>query len=427
MTQEQALTILKSGVNVFLTGEPGAGKTFTINIFRDWLKERGVNYAVTASTGIAATHIGGSTIHSWSGIGVKKKVSYSTANDMHPLAQEKIQRAKVLIIDEISMIDAETLDKVDFHLRALKDEDLPFGGLQIVFVGDFFQLPPVTKKDDVHFAFEAESWKESNPTICYLSEQHRQSDKVFLSILEGMRNGTISDEHRSILRSRSEKSLGVSSSATQLYTHNFDVDMMNDAELDKLPGKPQGFQSSSFGYPKLVEHLMRNCLSPELLILKQGAIVMFTRNNFDAGYVNGTLGTVTGFTQSEKDPLPIVETKDGRIIVPSRAQWVFEEDGLVKASFSQIPLKLAWAITVHKSQGMSLDEASIDLSNTFEYGQGYVAISRVRTLEGLYFKGNRLHSMSLLMHPKIVEQDKIFRELNGQITERPTSGKLFNN
>jgi ATP-dependent DNA helicase PIF1 len=424
MTQEQALEILKSGVNVFLTGEPGAGKTFTINIFRDWLKERGTNYAVTASTGIASTHIGGTTIHSWSGIGVKKKIAYHHAYDLHPLAQEKIQRAKVLIIDEVSMLDAPTLDKVDFMLRALKNEELPFGGLQIVFVGDFFQLPPVSKKDDVEFAFEAESWVEAAPTVCYLTEQHRQSDAVFLDILKAMRNGQVTDEHKKILFSRAEKHSGATPSATQLYTHNIDVDIVNDDELRKLPGSPSGYQGTSFGHPKLVEHLMRNCLSPDILVLKVGARVMFTRNNFDAGYVNGTIGTITGFTES-KDPLPIVLTKDGKTIIPNRAQWVFEEEGAVKASFSQIPLRLAWAITVHKSQGMSLDEASMDLSNIFEYGQGYVAISRVRDLAGLHFKGTRIHSMAFMMHPKVVEQDKIFKAENGVLKERKVEQTLF--
>ena len=182
MTQDEALAILKTGLNVFLTGEPGSGKTHTINQYVAWLRERGVEPAVTASTGIAATHINGMTIHSWSGIGIKRDMTDYDIELIHSREKtaRRIVEAKVLIIDEISMLDAATLGSVDRVLRTLRRRTLqaeqPFGGLQVIFVGDFFQLPPVSKNEQAKFAFESSAWKEANPVICYLSEQHRQED-----------------------------------------------------------------------------------------------------------------------------------------------------------------------------------------------------------------------------------------------------------
>ena len=197
MTQEEALSILKLGVNVFLTGEPGSGKTHTINRYIEWLRERSVEPAVTASTGIAATHVGGMTIHSWSGIGVKRDVNDW---DVEMIASKektahRIINAKVLIIDEISMLDARTLGSVDKVLRTLRHKTLmpeePFGGLQIIFVGDFFQLPPVSRGESAQFAFESTAWREANPVVCYLSEQHRQEDGKFIELLNAVRRGEV--------------------------------------------------------------------------------------------------------------------------------------------------------------------------------------------------------------------------------------------
>lgn len=401
MTQSEALEILKSGKNVFLTGEPGSGKTHTIGLFTEWLREQGREYAVTASTGIAATHINGTTIHSWAGIGIKRETKNIDVNRFHEIMVKNIQRAKTLIIDEVSMLDATTIDLVDFVLRELRAGWGAFGDIQIVFVGDFFQLPPVvTDSTKTFFAFESDAWKKAAPVTCYLTEQHRQSDQVFLEILSSMRNGTTTPNHRKILM---EKVIAASKDATILYTHNVDVDRVNDDELAKLGGETRTNRASVSGIPFLVERLMKSCLSPEMLRLKVGARVMFTKNNFDVGYVNGTIGVVTRFRNGN----PVVLTSWGEEIYPEPERWTFEEYGITKASFTQIPLRLAWAITVHKSQGMSLDEAVVDLSKAFEYGQGYVAISRVRSLSGLTLTG--LNDKTFMMHPKVIEQDKIFR------------------
>jgi len=405
MKQLEALAILKTGMNVFLTGEPGSGKTHTINQYIAWLRERGVEPAVTASTGIAATHVGGYTIHSWSGIGVKNKISNW---DIEMIASrektmKRIIDAKVLIIDEVSMLDGDTLTSVDKVLRTLRSSTRPFGGLQMIFVGDFFQLPPVSKERGASFAFESAAWREANPVVCYLSEQHRQEDGDFLDMLAALRHGTFGASHMSRLKSRTGI-LPKTEVATRLYTHNADVDRINTESLGKIQGSGRRYEMRSSGASALVEALKKNCLSPETLELKEGAAVMFTRNNFEEGYVNGTLGTVTGFSPTGA---PIVKIKSGQKITAEPQEWAIQDGNRILAKITQVPLRLAWAITVHKSQGMSLDAAIIDLGNAFEYGQGYVAISRVRTLQGLFLEA--FNERALQLHPKIVEQDKAFR------------------
>lgn len=402
MTQEKALEILKSGRNVFLTGEPGAGKSHTIKLFTDWLEEQKRDYAVTASTGIAASHIDGSTIHSWSGLGIRRNLQKEQLEGLkrNYWLTGKIRSVRTLIIDEISMLDAVALNDVSNIMAAVHGNTKPFGGVQIVFVGDFFQLPPVSKdRETMRFAFQAESWIMADPVVCYLTEQHRQSDAEFLAILGAMRAGEVTEAQKDRL-----KSCTLSSRPdTQLFTHNADVDQLNKAELAKLKGKEHVYQMQEGGIPALIATLKRGCLSPEKLVLKEGATVMFTRNNFNAGYVNGSIGRVMKFEHGD----PVVKLLDGRIVRPEMAEWTFRERRETKAFIRQIPLRLAWAVTVHKSQGMSLDSALIDLSNTFEFGQGYVAISRVRTLQGLHLIG--INEMAFAMHPVVVEQDAKFR------------------
>lgn len=404
MNQDTALEILKSGVNVFLTGEPGSGKSYTIGKFKEWMDSNNKSYAVTASTGIAASLIDGVTIHSWTGLGIRRNLRQDQVEDMrwNSYVAMRVSGVDVLIIDEISMLDAVAINDINNILCIVRGDSRPFGGVQIVFVGDFFQLPPVTKEgEQKQFAFESTAWLRANPVVCYLDEQHRQDDPVFLDILTSMRRGEITSEHKAILRSAKLEE----TPDTQLFTHNSDVDHLNRQRLSLLDGPEQVYDMTSYGPDKLVEGLKKNCLSPERLILKKGAVVMFTRNNPIRGFVNGTIGKVVDFRTWG----PVVELLDGTQIVPDRAEWEFKEGDNVKAAIKQIPLRLAWAITVHKSQGMSLDAAKIDLTHTFEYGQGYVAISRVRSLKGLHIIG--VNDEVFKMHPKVVAQDKKFREL----------------
>lgn len=426
MIQDEALQILRTGANVFLTGEPGSGKTHTVNRYVRWLRECGIDPAITASTGIAAAHIGGYTIHSWSGIGIK---SHLTKDDFDRLRQNKrlarrVRATRTLVIDEVSMLSAATLALVDAACRALRENHEPFGGMQVVLVGDFFQLPPVVPRDmperselqllpseneRTRFAYDSASWHALHPTICYLSEQHRQEDAAFLDILSAIRNGTVNANHRALLQSRCVPALSAkpnAASVTQLYSHNIDVDRVNASALRKLPGDSREFVMERAGPDALTEQLTRGCLSPETLVLKQGARVMFTKNNFTDGFVNGTTGTVAGF-DDDAEGCPIAELRNGRRLIAEPAEWSIETNGQPLARVIQVPLRLAWAITVHKSQGMSLDTAHVDLTGAFEYGQGYVALSRVRALRGLTLAG--FNERALAVHPEIIERDNDFR------------------
>ncbi|MGE5541134.1 MAG: AAA family ATPase [Bacillota bacterium] len=409
MTQAQALDILKTGANVFLTGEPGSGKTHTLSAYIAWLKSHGIEPSVTASTGIAATHVGGMTIHSWSGIGI---LEHLDAEDLDRIASKehvarRIQKAKVLIIDEISMLSAGALSMVDAVAREVRRDTRAFGGLQVIFCGDFFQLPPVTRGGTpAEFAFMSPSWRSATPLVCYLTEQHRQEDDTYLSILSAIRDGSFDHTHASAILSRESDGDELESDTPRLFTHNADVDRINDECLARLPGSSRAFRMETTGPDVLIEGLKRGCLSPETLELKVGAVVMCTKNHPAGMYVNGTLGTVTGFARGSGEP--IIETRDGRELSMVSTEWALEENGKVRAKIAQVPLRLAWAITIHKSQGMSMDAAAIDLSRSFEFGQGYVALSRVRSLSGLVLLG--WSEQATLVHPEVARMDERLRE-----------------
>jgi GTPase SAR1 family protein len=409
MKQLTALSIMKAGKNVFLTGSAGAGKTYTLNQYIRYLKARKIPVAVTASTGIAATHLNGITIHAWAGFGVKKTVVKA---DLDAIKEKKhlrehLEQTKVLIIDEISMMHRCQLDMTNKILKYIRQNNEPFGGLQVVFCGDFFQLPPIGDNGESNkdkFAFMSEAWVEAAPVICYLSEQHRQKGNSLDTILNEIRAGAVSENSIKLLRVASLTEL---KDAPKLFTHNYDVEGINRQEMSKLKSRSRYFDAETKGNPKLLEMLKSNVRTDEKLELKLGAKVMFIKNNFEKGYINGSLGTIADFTN---EGMPIVDLSDGKRIFCEREKWAIEDEkGKALASFEQFPLRAAWAITVHKSQGMTLDEAEVDLSNTFERGQGYVAISRVRSIEGLSLKG--FNQMALELDPLAMKADRRFKEL----------------
>ena len=416
MKQKEALDLLKLGENVFLTGAAGAGKTWLLNSYIDHLRSHGVEVAVTASTGIAATHLNGKTIHSWSGMGVRDHVTH---DDLERLAKNRRIRqnhdnAQVLVIDEVSMLHPHQLDMVDRIARHLLDGGKPFGGLQVILCGDFFQLPPVSpgSAEAVRFAYEAEAWQTGNFRVCYLEEQFRQGDDPLLTILNDIRGGMAGEHTKVPLRTRYKREPEGNVRPTKLYAHNINVDRINDQELAKLPGKEKTFHMESRGFAALVDGLKKSCLAPEQLRLKAGADVMFIRNAPDGAYVNGTRGVVESF---DADGWPVIRTFDNERIVAAPAEWKYEDNGDVRATISQVPLRLAWAITIHKSQGMTLDAAEIDLGKAFEPGMGYVALSRVRSLAGL--KLMNLNDVALQVHPEILAQDSMLRRRSQQARE----------
>jgi len=434
MLQSTALSILKTGENVFLTGAPGAGKTYVLNQYIDFLNQYEVEVAVTAYTGIAASHINGRTLHSWAGL---------TPGPMHEDAQEiervranefltdRIRRARVLIIDEISMLHPEQFDRVDLICRTARNSHEPFGGLQLICCGDFFQIPPVNGESE-KFVIDSAAWKNADMKICYLHEQHRQasakensSGGELLTILGAIRGGDVTPDVVAMLDARIGAKVEAPIGIARLYTHRENVDEINAAELRKLTTPDVIYEVYTNGPAALVDKLKKD-YDVNKLVLKIGARVMFTKNNMGAGYVNGTLGEIIGFenpggqeggADSENadtaatEAAPVIMTFDKKRIIANRNQWKIEGGGKAnkktQASVSQLPLKLAWAITVHKSQGMTLDAAIIDLGRAFDRGMGYVALSRVRELRNISLVG--FNAVALQVSPRVQSLDAGFR------------------
>lgn len=469
MRQSSTLDILKTGQNVFLTGSAGSGKTYTLNQYIDYLRARRVPVAVTASTGIAATHMNGTTIHSWSGIGIKDEL---TDRDLSNLSRkqflaDRLKDTAVLIIDEISMLHAKQINLVSQVLKHVRKNDKAFGGIQVVVAGDFFQLPPIGSKGESNrekFAFMSEAWLDAKFHICYLSEQHRQVSEAanggldLDDILNQIRRQEVTFEAITALEATFDQNVDIK--RTRLYTHNLNVNSINDKELAALEGEMMRFTATSTGDSKLVETLKKTVRTQDDLVLKVGAKVMFIKNNTELSVSNGTMGELIGFaavkinddkdnsddlieddsestendadknikgkgkkTTKDKDKpkvkkpstqkMPVVRLNSGREVIAEPEEWIIEDEtGDVLASYEQVPLCLAWAITIHKSQGMTLDAAEIDLSRTFELGQGYVALSRLKSLAGLQLLG--MNDMSLQLDPLARGADKRFLALSDE-------------
>lgn len=471
MRQSSALDILKTGQNVFLTGSAGSGKTYTLNQYINYLRARRVPVAVTASTGIAATHMNGTTIHSWSGIGIKDELSDRDLTNLSrkQFLADRLKDTAVLIIDEISMLHAKQLNLVNQVLKHVRKNDAAFGGIQVVVAGDFFQLPPIGSKGESNrekFAFMSEAWLDAKFHICYLSEQHRQVSEAanggldLDDILNQIRRQEVTFEAIAALEATFDQNVDIN--RTRLYTHNLNVNKINDKELAALEGETMRFEATATGDSKLVETLKKTVRTQDELILKVGAKVMFIKNNTELGVSNGTMGELIGFaavkvddsqndsnalidnedgvdtnntTDSETDTaksdkdnakkdqknpkskkavtqkMPVVRLNSGREVIAEPEEWIIEDEtGDVLASYLQVPLCLAWAITIHKSQGMTLEAAEIDLSRTFELGQGYVALSRLKSLAGLQLLG--MNDMSLQLDPLARGADKRFLALS---------------
>lgn len=424
MKQKDALNILKLGYSVLLTGPAGSGKTYLLNQYVKHLRRRKIGVAITASTGIAATHIGGRTIHSWAGIGIKDNLSATEIRALTKKSYLKKQFAKtdVLIIDEISMLHSYRLDMIDRVCRSFKKDSLPFGGMQIVMSGDFFQLPPIsTGRVESDFVYKSSVWKEMDLRVCYLDEQHRQNDKDMIMVLKSFREDVVNEEIIKLLKGRMNQKIIHKIRPVRLFTHNVDVDFINNCELQKIKEPEYSYFMTGDGEKKLVESLMKNCLAPEKLVLKKGAIVMFVKNKFKDDkviYVNGSMGIVAGFDENN---FPIVRLNSGDSIQVLPDSWTIDAEDKVLAKINQIPLRLAWAITVHKSQGMTLESAEIDLSKSFGYGMGYVALSRLTSLDGLYLLG--INDMAYRLDPQVHEYEKILLAMS-RAAKRETNPKV---
>jgi len=410
LTQEQLLAVQRvlSGENVLITGAAGTGKSFLLRYLVQQLQDRYPNQvAVTATTGIAAANIGGQTLHSFAGIGLgfggaqklTKQIVKKTS------AVEKWQQAKVLVVDEISMLDGGLFGKLEQIARHVRKSPLPFGGLQLVLCGDFLQLPPVVNKYDVEndvqkgFCFEAPAWKNCglDRGIVFLQQCVRQAgDVAFADVLNEVRLGKVSPKTRELLKACHTDVKGPPPDdgiiPTKLYCLNRDVDKENSLQLDRLPGESVVLKAEDdWGYKEdpteksertnLVDTLNKRV--PKQLHLKVGAQVILIKNRAGCGLVNGSRGTVVAFRFN----LPLVRFDNGMLV--SMRQERFELHGLsgTKLTRLQVPLKLGWALTVHKAAGLTLSRAQLEIDRAFEAGQAYVALSRVTCTDALWISG----------------------------------------
>lgn len=419
--QEIALNLLKQGHNVFITGPAGTGKSFLIKSFIAWCKKTSRKVACTSTTGISAVLIGGVTLHSWAGLALARE-------DKHELAAKIIKKpfyvkrwcnVKALIIDEVSMLTPDFLEKLEYVARIIRKDPRIFGGIQVVTVGDMAQLPPINSC----FCFEAPLWQELFQHSVFLNENVRQKDQVFQRVLAAIRLGEVNAEVRSVLLSRLGVNIDGDIRPTRLFSHRATVDELNKEELEKLI-KNDNLPYTYHAYDKLVskhdiaapreaEYLARldKSVQPrKLLELCVGAQVMLVVNvEVAAGLCNGSRGVVIGFVNSR----PMVKFTNGLVIPISEiiVQLIIDEDTFVYRY--QVPLILAWAITTHKSQGSTLDCAEVDIGSTiFEAGQAYVALSRVKSLEGLTISA--IDFTKIRAHPKAVQ---FYQAMNRELAD----------
>jgi len=392
--QLEVVKAFEEGKNLFVTGGAGSGKSYLLSFLKRNYASLGLE--VTASTGIAAVNIGGSTIHSWAGIGLANlPIAQIIENLLSPKlarVRRKIRRARALAIDEISMISAEVFEILNQVFQSVRENDKPMGGIQILLFGDFLQLPPVNRGSaDFNFCFNSQTWQNLDLQSFALDGSFRQSDETFVKILNNLRVGNLTKFDREVLESRIGLEDLSAIRPTILTTHNLKVEQINNLELKKIPREEVVHRGEYFGEPAKIEFLKKNCLAPELLSLKAGSQVMMIKNTYQKeGIINGSLGIIRDF--SPRKNYPVVEFSNKKIITIAPEEWLierFDEEKkmiVTDAGVTQIPLILAWAMTIHKSQGLTLDKISCDLSDAFSPGQVYVALSRAKSLEGVFIK-----------------------------------------
>jgi ATP-dependent DNA helicase PIF1 len=421
--QRRAYDAIIAGHSVFVTGPGGTGKTTLIRaLYTGYKGETGKQLAVTALTGCAALLLGpwAKTLHSWAGIGLGRgnAVAVATSIAADSRKKKRWRSTNCLVIDEVSMLTPHLLEYLDVVGRVVRKCNAPFGGLQVVFVGDFYQLPPVCKDvvlapgaADRTFAFESPLWNQTVQKTITLTQIIRQKDPVFQKILNEARIGELSPESYSALESRKTMDWKRQEiKPTLIFTKNTDVAAINENQVKKLVGEERVFNAKTIAPPRMPAEVVRQIsekldkdapYDPELVLKDRAQVMLLTNQDPEAGLVNGSRGVVTGFTPLEGYPLvkflhgPPFPVRVPPVMWSSESER--EEDTV---SREQIPLRLAYAATIHKSQGSSLDSALVDIGpSTFEFGQAYVALSRVRNLDALFVY--EIHPRAFRAHPAV--------------------------
>jgi ATP-dependent DNA helicase PIF1 len=442
--QKHAFERYQQGHNVFITGPGGTGKSYLIKTIKADLEQREIKHAVCGLTGCASVLLNccAKTIHSWSGIGLG-------TGEIHEIVDKAVKNRKantnwkttrVLIVDEVSMMSVKIFDALNKIGQTIRRNHFkPFGNIQVIFIGDFYQLPPVgryTEPETTMFCFQSSDWFStfSRENHIHLKTLYRQKDPTYIKVLDEVRQGVISEESAELLKQRTlakyeDKGTGII--PTKLFPKNADADRVNQLMYMRLKDEEQTYnfakhinmmtyaESGKPIQPELLircadlsreevdqqlELLMENCKVNKELKLKKGALVMCLANlDIDAGICNGSQGVIVDFVQGTT--YPMVRFLNG--ITIQITPKVYQHGDYPRIGIEQLPLRLAWAFTIHKSQGITLDIAEMDLgSNVFEYGQSYVGLSRVRSLEGLYLSG--FNPQKIKTNPTVSEFYKLF-------------------
>jgi len=415
--------------NIFITGPGGTGKTYAIKQIYEHAISNNKRICVTALTGVASVLLdcNATTIHSWSGIGISNKTETQIINKINrsKFYKHNWENTDILIIDEISMMSCKLFELLNKIGQVIRCNKKPFGGIQLIFSGDFFQLPPVKEKV---FCFESELFNNTFDKIINLTKVFRQNDNTYKKLLINMRKGLISKKSIELLNSKmvDENFDKNTTNITRLVPTKIKAFEINNYFINNIKDKKyiykRTYKENSENLNKIEKikldlmsdiekeseynYIKESTLTEENLILKKGAYVMCIANlDLGLGIANGTTGTVVDFTPEK---LPIVQFDKHKIVI-AKKEW--KSENVPGISIFQIPLILAWGITIHKAQGLTLDKAIIDIGkDLFEAGQMYVALSRIKSLEGVYLKEFNINNLKInykvLSYYKILENDK---------------------
>lgn len=409
---EHIVALIEGGNNVFITGGAGVGKSFTLNKLKEKYKER---LHITSTTGVSAINVNGQTLHSWAGIGLADKPVEDVVKKIRkkPALYKTLLCCEMLAIDEISMLDNITFDYVNEVLKAVRENDKPFGGIQVLLFGDFFQLPPVRMKEDgKDFCFNSQAWKDLNLKAILLKDIKRQSEKELSEALNNVRIDKTSAEDLKVFYKRDvAPDYEAPKDILQIFGTNADADAYNDKCFNEIPERPYTYEAkdelyiyNDIGEPSVtvidtknitdktvskydlmaLKKFNEDCKAPEKLELKEGCRVMLLKNiDVKKGLANGSCGTVKQLTSGSIDIL--FDNGVRANLLPAEFEYI--KEGRTKIKRTQYPLRLAYGITIHKSQGMTFDKLVVNFNRIFDYGQAYVALSRTKTLEGLIIRG----------------------------------------
>lgn len=396
-------TLLNSKDNLFITGAAGTGKSYVLKLFRDMKKAQNEQVPVVASTGAAALLVNGVTFNSYFGLGIMAGGVEATIDNAltNRSVCERIVYTDTIIIDEISMISGDTFKAADLLCQKVRQNKKLFGGIRVIAVGDFLQLGPYSETEKIDWLFDSANWKKSKIKKLELTNIMRTKDKDFLEVLSKVRLGKVDSKVQKFLNKHLIKTKEQDFVGPRIFSRNYEVDDYNKKQLEFLPGTPVACPTKYAGEAGFIQRIKENLVVPEVLYLKKGALVMMRVNNFKEGFVNGTLGHVVGMTS---DVLTIKKLSGEMIHVKKHVFEHLNGNGEVVARALNFPLTLAWAVTIHKAQGASLDKALISLDRLWLHGQAYTALSRLSTSQGLFL--TKWNKSSFIVDKKVLKYSK---------------------